>query len=138
MRKHGKSVIHALHPSPKGRRSDTGKVPSDQLNSYLVSMYTETAPHFVTISCRKDLKDLSKLIRLTPYRVGRIKRSADGDKVKVLKSIPAKIAVLLRADMAKSIHKSLIAIPLVSGRFIQRNVGLYSLKSKSAPPVEGP
>jgi hypothetical protein len=78
-------------------------------------MYTEIAPHFVTISCRKDLRDLSKLIRLTPYRVGRIKRSVDGDKVKVLKSIPAEIAIPLRADMAKSIHKSLLEFPLFQG-----------------------
>jgi len=78
-------------------------------------MYTETAPHCVTIAGRKDLRNLSKLVRLTPYRVGRIKVSLDGDRVKVLKSIPSKIAALLRADIAKSKFKSQIEFPLFQG-----------------------
>jgi hypothetical protein len=78
-------------------------------------MYTETAPHCVTIAGRRELRSLSKLVRLTPYRVGRIKVSVDGDRVKVLKSLPSPKAALLRAEIAKSSFRSQIEFPLFQG-----------------------
>ena len=93
-------------------------------------MYTETAPHCVTIVCGKDLRDLTRLIRLTPYRVGRIKASMDGDKVKVLKSIPSRIATDLRANLAKSHFKSVIEFPLFQGDSFSE-MSLYILSNRN-------